>query len=78
MPKRVLQGVIVSDKADKTVVVNVERRISHPVYKKIIRVSKRYSAHDESNNAKRGDIVKIRECRPHSKRKRWEVVVDAV
>ena len=74
MPRRVLQGVVVSDKMDKTVVVNVERRIMHPIYKKIIRRTKKYAAHDESNASKIGDVVKIRECRPISKRKRWEVV----
>ena len=74
MPRRVLQGVVVSDKMDKTVVVNVERRIMHPIYKKFIRRTKKYAAHDESNAAKVGDVVKIRECRPISKRKRWEVV----
>lgn len=74
MPRRVLQGVVVSDKMDKTVVVNVERRLMHPLYKKFIRRSKKYAAHDESNVAKVGDVVKIRECRPISKNKRWEVV----
>jgi small subunit ribosomal protein S17 len=59
---------------DKTVVVSVERRLMHPIYKKFIRRSKNYAAHDESNVAKVGDVVKIRECRPISKRKRWEVV----
>ena len=74
MPRRVLQGVVVSDKMDKTVVVSVERRLMHPIYKKFIRRSKKYAAHDESNGAKVGDVVKIRECRPISKSKRWEVV----
>jgi small subunit ribosomal protein S17 len=74
MPRRVLQGVVVSDKMDKTVVVSVERRLMHPIYKKFIRRSKNYAAHDENNAAKVGDVVKIRECRPISKRKRWEVV----
>ncbi|MBE0532791.1 MAG: 30S ribosomal protein S17 [Rhodospirillales bacterium] len=74
MPRRVLQGVVVSDKMDKTVVVSVERRLMHPIYKKFIRRSKNYAAHDESNATKVGDVVKIRECRPISKRKRWEVV----
>ncbi len=76
MPKRVLQGVVVSDKMDKTVVVRVERRVMHPLYKKFIRRSKKYAAHDESNEAKTGDVVRIRECRPLSRRKRWEVVRD--
>ena len=76
MPKRVLQGVVVSDKMDKTVVVKVERRIMHPVYKKFIRRSKKYAAHDELNACKTGDTVRIRECRPLSKSKRWEVLVE--
>ena len=74
MPRRVMQGVVVSDKMDKTVVVLVERRVMHPVYKKFIRRSKRYAAHDEGNVHKVGDTVFIRECAPISKRKRWEVV----
>ena len=78
MPKRVLQGIVVSDKMDKTVVVKVERRIMHPLYKKFIRRSKKYAAHDEKNGVKIGDVVKIRECRPLSRRKRWEVIVDGV
>ncbi|OHC74565.1 MAG: 30S ribosomal protein S17 [Rhodospirillales bacterium RIFCSPLOWO2_12_FULL_58_28] len=76
MPRRVLQGVVVSDKMDKTIVVKVERRIMHPLYKKVVRRSKKYAAHDENNVSKTGDTVKIRECRPLSKRKRWEVVTD--
>ena len=74
MPRRVLQGVCVSDKPDKTVVVKVERRIMHPLYKKFIRRSKKYAAHDETNVVKVGDVVNIRECRPRSKIKHWEVV----
>jgi small subunit ribosomal protein S17 len=74
MPRRVLQGTVVSDKNDKTVIVSVERRVMHPVYKKFIRRSKRYAAHDETNVHKIGDTVFIRECRPISKSKRWEVV----
>lgn len=74
MPKRILQGVVVSDKADKTVTVRVERRLAHPLYKKIIRRSKNYAAHDEKNSCKKGDVVKIRECRPISKSKSWEVI----
>lgn len=73
MPKRILQGVVVSDKNEKTVVVNVERRFIDPVMKKTVRRSKRYHAHDESDGCKVGDIVRIRECRPVSKLKRWEV-----
>ncbi len=78
MPKRVLSGVVVSDKMDKTVVVRVERRFTHPTYKKIIRRSKKYSAHDETNRCKVGDVVTIRECRPISKNKCWEVVAEQV
>jgi len=76
MPRRVLQGVVVSDKAEKTVTVLVERRVMHPVYKKIIRRSKRYHAHDEANSYKIGDSVRIEECRPVSKSKSWKVVED--
>jgi small subunit ribosomal protein S17 len=74
MPKRVLQGVVVSDKNAKTVVVKVERRFTHPVMGKTVRRSKKYHAHDESGAFKVGDIVRIRECRPLSKLKSWEVV----
>jgi len=74
MPKRVMQGVVVSDKMDKTVTVKVERRIMHPLYKKFIRRSKKYAAHDEANVCKVGDIISIRECKPISKRKKWEVL----
>ena len=74
MPRRVLQGVVVSDKGDKTVTVLVERRVMHPLYKKFIKRSKRYHAHDEANSFKAGDLVRIRECRPISKTKTWEVV----
>ncbi|MBB4285853.1 30S ribosomal protein S17 [Roseospira goensis] len=77
MPRRILQGVVVSDKNDKTVVVSVERRFKHPVYKKFIRRSKKFAAHDEANQCKVGDIVRIRECAPISKRKTWEVVLDS-
>lgn len=76
MPKRVLQGVVVSDKMEKTITVQVERRVMHPLYKKVIRRSKKYAAHDEANAYKTGDVVSIRECTPISKRKRWEVVSD--
>ena len=78
MPRRVLQGVVVGDKADKTVTVLVERRLKHPLYKKFIKRSKRYHAHDEANNAKIGDMVRIRECRPISKTKSWEILADEV
>lgn len=76
MPKRILQGVVVSDKQDKTVVVRVERRMRHPIYKKFIRRSKKFAAHDEGNAGKIGDIVRIRECAPMSKSKRWELIQD--
>ncbi len=74
MPKRVLQGVVVSDKQDKTIIVKVERRFTHPVMKKTVRRTKNYHAHDEANTAKVGDVVAIRESRPYSKLKTWEVV----
>lgn len=76
MPKRILQGTVVSDKGNKTIVVKVDRRVKHPLYKKIITRSKRYLAHDEGNAAKTGDFVKIRECRPISKTKSWELLAD--
>jgi len=76
MPKRILQGVVVSDKMDKTVVVRVERRVMHPIYKKFIRRSKKYHAHDETNSVKTGDVVRIIECRPISKTKTWEVITE--
>lgn len=74
MPKRILQGTVVSDKGDKTVIVLVERRLKHPLYKKTIRRSKRYAAHDEANKFKIGDDVRIEECRPLSKTKTWTVL----
>ena len=74
MPRRVLEGIVVSDKGDKTIVVKVERRVMHPIYKKFIKRSKRYMAHDEANKFKTGDVVRIQECRPISRRKTWEVV----
>jgi small subunit ribosomal protein S17 len=74
MPKRVLMGTVVSDKNPQTVVVQVERRFVHPVMGKIVRRSKKYHAHDENKAFKMGDIVRIRECKPISKLKRWEVV----
>jgi small subunit ribosomal protein S17 len=76
MPKRILQGVIVSDACDKTVVVRVERRVMHPVYKKFITRSKKYMAHDETNAHKEGETVRIQESRPISKRKRWVVLLE--
>ncbi len=77
MPKRVLQGVVVSDKQDKTITVRVERKVMHPLYKKYVRKSKKYAAHDETNSIKVGEIVKIRECSPISKRKAWEVITES-
>ncbi len=79
MPRRVLQGVVVSDKSNKTVTVLVERRVIHPLYKKFIKRSKKYHAHDETNSCSVGDVVRIEECRPISKSKTWKVVgaVDA-
>jgi small subunit ribosomal protein S17 len=77
MPRRVLQGVVVSDKGEKTVVVLVERRVMHPIYKKFIKRTKKYMAHDESDTLKTGDSVRIRECRPISKRKHWEVLAES-
>ena len=74
MPKRTLQGVVVSDKQQKTVVVRVDRRFTHPIYKKTIRRSKNYHAHDENNEFKPGDTVWIEESKPISKLKRWTVV----
>ena len=74
MPRRVMQGTVVSDKMDKSIVVRVERRVMHPMYKKFIRRSKKYVAHDEDNQSKVGDVVRIRECRPLSRRKRWELL----
>ena len=74
MPKRILEGVVVSDKNDKTIVVKVERRLRHPVLKKTVRLSKKYHAHDEKNEAKTGDIVRIEETRPLSKQKCWTLV----
>jgi small subunit ribosomal protein S17 len=77
MPKRVMQGRVVSDKGDKTVVVLVERRVMDKVYKKFIRRSKRYAAHDDGNVFHVGDAVEIEECRPISARKRWRVITPA-
>ena len=74
MPKRVLTGTVVSDKGDKTVVVRVERRVKHPLYGKIIKLSKKYHAHDEGNAFKAGEQVRIQECAPVSKLKSWTVL----
>jgi small subunit ribosomal protein S17 len=76
MPRRILQGVVVSDKGDKTIVVRIDRTYLHPLLKKIVRKSKKYHAHDEENGVKMGEQVRIRECPPRSKLKRWEVVTD--
>ena len=76
MPKRILQGVVVSDKNEKTVVVRVERRFTDPLFKKTVRRSKKYHAHDEANAAKIGDIVRIQECAPISKNKRWTLIAE--
>ncbi len=76
MSKRVMQGVVVSDKSNKTIVVRIERRFAHPLLRKTIRKSKRYSAHDPENKFKVGDQVRIEECRPISKTKRWQVIVE--
>ena len=74
MPKRVLTGTVVSDKGDKTVVVRVERRVKHPLYGKIIKLSKKYHAHDEGNAFRTGEQVRIEECAPLSKLKSWTVL----
>jgi small subunit ribosomal protein S17 len=74
MPKRILQGIVVSDSCDKTVIVRVERRVMHPVYKKYVSRSKKYAAHDEDNRYRSGDAVRIEESRPISKRKSWIVI----
>ncbi len=76
MPKRILQGVALRDARDKTVIVRVERRVMHPVYKKFIMRSKKYAAHDEHNSIKGGQSVRIQESRPISRRKRWVVLAD--
>ena len=76
MPKRILQGTVVSDKNAKTVVVEVERRYTHPLFKKTVRRSKKYHAHDETKQFKMGDIVRIQECAPISKLKRWVVLAE--
>lgn len=74
MPRRVLTGRVTSDKMTKTITVLVDRRVMHPLYKKFIRLSKKYAAHDEANECKIGDKVRIEECRPISKRKTWTVI----
>lgn len=74
MPKRVLQGTVVSNKAQKTITISVERLVNHPLYRKVIRKHKKYMAHDPNDSYKIGDIVKIKECIPYSKNKKWEVI----
>ncbi len=74
MPKKVLRGVVVSDKPNKTITVIVERKYQHPVLKKVIKARKKYSVHDQENKFKNGDYVSIRECKPHSKTKKFEVI----
>ncbi|MHA1600465.1 MAG: 30S ribosomal protein S17 [Alphaproteobacteria bacterium] len=77
MPRRVLQGVVVGDKANQTITVLVERRIMHPLYKKLIKRTKKYHVHDQENRCKVGDKVRIEECRPISKTKSWRIIGDS-
>ena len=74
MPRKVLKGIVISDKPDKTITVQVERKYSHPILKKVIKARKKYNAHDENNKYKNGDKVTIIECKPHSKTKKFEVM----
>lgn len=76
MPKRILRGTVTSDRNDRTVTVLVERTFKHPLLQKTVRRSKKFAAHDADNRFKAGDRVRIRECAPVSKSKRWEVIVD--
>jgi small subunit ribosomal protein S17 len=76
MPKRILEGVVVSTKMDKTVVVKVERKVQHPIYKKIVKKFKKYMAHTESTDIKEGDLIKIIESKPYSKNKNWEAITN--
>ena len=76
MPKKILNGIVVSDKPNKTITVMVERKYQHPVLKKVIKARKKYSVHDEENKFKNGDKVSIRECKPYSKSKKFEVIGD--
>ena len=78
MPKRILQGTVVSAVSEKTIVVNVDRRVRHPLYKKTITRSSKFHAHDENNNYKIGDKVRIIECRPISKKKTWTVLTESI
>jgi len=77
MPKKILKGIVVSDKPNKTITVLVERKYQHPLFKKIIKSKKKYNAHDENNRFKNGDKVSIIECKPHSKSKKFEVMEEA-
>lgn len=72
--RKVRQGIVVSDKMDRSVVVRVDRTLRHPIYKKVIRRSKRYMAHDQENTCRIGDVVRITECRPISRKKRWRLL----
>tara|TARA_B100000941_G_C28209138_1_gene400844 strand:- start:188 stop:424 length:237 start_codon:yes stop_codon:yes gene_type:complete len=74
MPKKILSGIVISDKPNKTITVLVERKYQHPLLKKVVKSRKKYSVHDENNNFKNGDKVKIVECRPRSKSKKFEVL----
>ncbi|TDI59669.1 MAG: 30S ribosomal protein S17 [Alphaproteobacteria bacterium] len=74
MPKRILQGVVVSNASEKTAVVRIERRVAHPMYGKVVRLSKKYHAHDEDNACQVGEVVRIEECSPISRKKRWRVI----
>ena len=76
MPKKILSGIVVSDKPNKTITVMVERKYQHPLFKKVIKVKKKFSAHDENNKFKNGDKVKIIECKPFSKTKKFQVMED--
>ena len=77
MPKKILKGIVVSDKPNKTITVLVERKYQHPLFKKIIKSKKKYSAHDENNQFKHGDKVSIIECKPYSKNKKFEVLEES-
>ena len=74
MPKKVLNGIVISDSPNKTITVIVERKYQHPLLKKVIKAKKKYNVHDEENKFKNGDKVSIRECRPYSKNKKFEVI----
>ena len=76
MPKKILHGVVVSDKENKTIKVLVERKYQHPLFKKVVKSKKKYSAHDENNKYKSGDKVSIVECKPYSKNKKFEVLLE--